>query len=226
MSATPVSEHEAKTRARFDDWSESQTFQRLRPWLAFVQGQVFDQIDWSRATTVLDVACGSGWAVYETASRLEAGRSGMACGCDISEGMLRQRALRERAVAGTHFLAASAQSLPYRDDSFDAIICTAAFHHFPVPEDALREFRRVLRPGGKLLIADACRDQSVGTWIWDRLHRWFEKGHVKYYRTDELLALLRGAGFAEIELRELAPTYAETKKLTRKAGIFSAVKPH
>ncbi len=45
MSVTPVSEQEAKARARFDDWSESQTFQRLLPWLAFVQGHVLDQID-------------------------------------------------------------------------------------------------------------------------------------------------------------------------------------
>ena len=224
MTATHVSDHEAKARDRFDDWSESQTFQRLRPWLAYVQGYVLDQIDWSRSPAVLDVACGSGWAVYETARRQQ-GNGGLACGCDISEGMLRQRASGPPAHDDTHFAAASAQSLPYQSGTFDAVICTAAFHHFPVPEEALQEIRRVLRPGGKLLIADTCRDQSVGTWIWDRLHRWFEKGHVKYYRTDELLSLLRGAGFERVELNELAPTYAQTKKLIRKAGIFSAIEP-
>lgn len=225
MTASPVSDHEAKARHRFDEWSESQTFQRLRPWLAYVQGHVLDMIDWSQATAVLDVACGSGWAVYESGLRLQANGGGLACGCDISEGMLRQRAASDAPVANAAFVAASAQSLPYRSDSFDAIICTAAFHHFPVPQEALQECRRVLRPGGKMLIADTCRDQSVGTWVWDRLHRWFEKGHVKYYRTDELLGLLRGAGFDGVELRELAPTYAQTKKLIRKVGIFSAIEP-
>lgn len=224
MTVTHVSDHEAKARDRFDDWSESQTFQRLRPWLAFVQGHVLDRIDWSRGPNVLDVACGSGWAVYETAHRLR-GQGGLACGCDISEGMLKQRALGPESETGACFAAASAQSLPFDSGTFDAVICTAAFHHFPVPEEALQEIRRILRPGGMLLIADTCRDQSIGTWIWDRLHRWFEKGHVKYYRTDELLGLLRGAGFEQVELNELAPSYAQTKKLVRKAGIFSAVEP-
>ena len=122
MSVSPFSEHEAQARDRFDDWSASQTFQRLRPWLAFVQDHVLDQIDWPRATAVLDVACGSGWAVYESALRLQANGGGAACGCDISEGMLRQRAATGAPVAGAYFLAASAQSLPYRSDSFDAII--------------------------------------------------------------------------------------------------------
>ena len=177
----------------------------------------------SRFAAVLDVACGSGWAVYEAAARLDGKPSALACGCDISEGMLRQRAAPQDGPAGTHFLAASAQSLPYCDDSFDAVICTAAFHHFPAPGDALSEFRRVLRPGGKVLIAETCRDKSIGTWVFDRLHRWFEKGHVKYYRTDELLTLLREAGFERQAVHELAPSYAEVKKLVRRSWIFSAI---
>ena len=89
MNATHVSDHEAKARDRFNDWSESQTFQRLGPWLAFVQEHILGRIDWARANAVLDVACGSGWAVYESGLRLQAGGGGLACGCDISEGMLR-----------------------------------------------------------------------------------------------------------------------------------------
>ena len=226
MTANTVSEHEAQARDRFDQWSKSQTFQRLRPWLAFVQSHVLDQIDWPRTTAVLDVACGSGWAVYEAAGRLRANQGGIACGCDISTGMLGKRTSSESDGGATIcFTAASAQSLPYAPGSFDAVFCTAAFHHFPVPEGALAEFRRILRAGGTLLIADSCRDQSPGTWVWDRLHRWFERGHVKYYRRQELLDLLEAAGFTQIELVELDPSYRETRKLVRKAALFSARTP-
>lgn len=217
--------HEKEARERFDKWSESQTFQRLGPWLVHVQCHVLDQIDWSEATHVLDVGCGSGWAVYEAAQRLHQNEGALACGCDLSMGMLRQGLDVEPTPSNAHFLVASAQSLPYRNDCFDAIFCTAAFHHFPVPAEALLEFRRVLQPRGKVLIVDTCRDQSIGTWIWDRLHRWFEKGHVKYYRTDELLALISGARFDRVKLTELNPSYAETKKLFRKIAVFSATKP-
>ena len=225
MKLDTTADHETAARARFDDWSETNTFRRLRPWLALVQGQVLDRIDWSRTQRFLDVACGSGWAVREAARRLRRKPGGLAVGCDISQGMLNQRAGQGSDAELTAFLAASAQSLPYATSSFDALIVTAAFHHFPVPEEALLEFRRVLRPGGMLLIADTCRDQSLGTWIWDRLHRWFEKGHVKYYRRDELRELLGDSGFVQVELRELTPTYAESKKLVGNAALFSAVSP-
>jgi ubiquinone/menaquinone biosynthesis C-methylase UbiE len=162
--------------------------------------------------------------VREASRRQEAASGGFAVGCDISQGMLSQRSPADGAAA-TAFLAASAQALPYTADSFDAMIVTAAFHHFPAPQDALKEFRRVLRPGGMLLIADTCRDQSLGTWIWDRLHRWFEKGHVKYYHRDELRELLRGEGFSQIELQELTPSYAESKKLVGNAALFYATSP-
>lgn len=225
MKLEATVEHEAAARDRFDGWAESQTFQRLRPWLALVQQKVLDRIDWPSTQRFLDVACGSGFAVYEAGRRLRGKPGALACGCDLSEGMLRQRAAAPPDAGKTGFLAASAQSLPYADHSFDALIVTAAFHHFPVPAQALLEFRRVLRPGGSLLIADTCRDQSLGTWIWDRIHRWFEKGHVKYYRTDELRSLLTETGFGEIELEELDPSYAETKKLIRRAALFAARAP-
>ena len=224
-STHSFSGHEAAARLRFDDWSASATFQRLRPWLAYVQGKVLKQIDWQGATRVLDVDCGSGWAVFEAARHLQRHNGGMACGCDISIGMLAERATEGQQPGGARFLAASAQALPYRSHTFDVIICTAAFHHFPLPLGALREFRRVLRSGGLVLIADTCRDQSTGTWIWDRMHRWFEPGHVKYYRTDELRRLLTKAGFKSLSLKDLRPTYRQTKKLVRRAALFHAVSP-
>lgn len=42
--------------------------------------------------------------------------------------------------------------IPVENDSYDAILCTEVFEHIPYPERAVREFRRILRPGGKLLI--------------------------------------------------------------------------
>ena len=215
-----ITEHEGWARDRFDAWSTSATFQRLKPWLAYVQRQVLDRIDWARTTAVLDVACGSGYAVDEAARRLRDG--GFACGCDLSEGMLRQRA-GSYDSAKTGFAAASAQALPFQSGSFDAVICTTAFHHFPEPVEALREFKRVLRPGGQVLIADTCRDCSVGTWVWDLIHRLFEKGHVRYHRTDEMRAFLEEAGFGSVKVEVLSPSYAETRKLVRHTALISGI---
>jgi len=216
--------HEAEAQQRFDEWSESSTFKRLRSWLSFVQSQALEEIDWARAQTILDVGCGSGWAVYQSAHRLAANGSGIACGCDLSLGMLQQRG-RAPSQLKAHFSAASAQDLPFQDSCFDALLCTVAFHHFPEPDKALREFNRVLCPGGKVVIADSFRDLSWGLWLWDHLHRWFEPGHVRYYRIEELQNLLDAAGFAELETRELRPTFSQSRKLFRNSGLVMARKP-
>jgi ubiquinone/menaquinone biosynthesis C-methylase UbiE len=210
----------------FGKWSGTQIFRRHRPWFVLVQRQVLDRIDWSRTHVILDVACGSGRAAREASRRLQRHGDAIACGCDLSGGMLQQRFADGPVPANAHFAVASAQRLPFRDHAFGAITCTAAFHHFPVPQQALVEFRRLLRPDGALLISDTCRDLSLAKWVWDRLRRWFEPGHVKYYRTVEIIRLLRNADFQDIEMTVFAPSYAESRKLFGSVAIFSAKAPH
>lgn len=217
--------HEAQARRRFDAWSDSKTFQRLGPWLRYVQRNVLDRIEWHQVTAFLDVACGSGWAAAQAGRLLEGTSRGIACGCDNSVGMLARSAGDQSGGTKPFLAGASAQALPYRGDTFEAVICTAAFHHFPAPVEALEELKRVLRSGGKLIITDPCRDQSLGTWIWDRLHRWFEPGHVAYYRSSEVRAFLDAAGFTQVHVIELHPPFWKTRKLFSRVALFLATAP-
>lgn len=221
MTHGGASSHETEARERFDSWSKSLTFSRLKPWLSWVQRQALERLDWSGVSRVLDIGCGSGWAVGEAAHRLAG--TGTAFGCDISLKMLGQRTAFSFPVNAC-FIASGAQSLPFSAHTFDAVLCTVAFHHFPNPQQALEEMRRVLRPGGQLAIADSCRDLSIGFWWWDRLHRWFEKGHVMYYRTDELISLSSRAGFEGGEIQVLEPTFAQSRKVFRKSALLVARK--
>jgi ubiquinone/menaquinone biosynthesis C-methylase UbiE len=214
--------HEIQVRQWFDNWSKSRTSQRISPWLVYVQEQVLSMIDWTKVSRVLDIGCGSGKAVYEVAKCLELRHGAIACGCDLSTGMLKEGLNENAKYAKACFLSASAQSLPFAENSFDVVMCTIAFHHFSVPNLALEEFRRVLCAGGKVLIADVFRDISVGTWIFNRLHRWFETGHVKYYRIDEMLRMLRNASYKNIKVSKINPPIYKTKKIFRKVGIFHA----
>jgi ubiquinone/menaquinone biosynthesis C-methylase UbiE len=214
--------HDVTLRERFDHWARSPSFRHVSPWLAAVQDRLLERIDWRQARRFLDVGCGVGRAVLLAARRLARAPGAIACGCDISPGMLARRTRSTSAGAPTMFSAAKARDLPFPDSTFDLLISTAAFHHFPEPLVALREFGRVLCPGGTLWIADTCRDQSLGAWAWDRLHRWFEAGHVQYYRRLQLRCLISDAGFVNIEATSLDLTYAETRKLVRGTVLFSA----
>jgi ubiquinone/menaquinone biosynthesis C-methylase UbiE len=56
------------------------------------------------------------------------------------------------------FTLSSASSLPFADGSFDVVVSANAFHYFGDPASALQDMRRVLKPSGRLVILDWCRD--------------------------------------------------------------------
>lgn len=104
--------------------------------------------------TVLDVAVGTG-SVAGEALRL-VGPSGRVVGVDPSLGMLAQARARLRlpAVQGL------AEALPFRDQSFDFLSMGYALRHVADIRTTFREYHRVLRPGGQLLILDFTRPRT------------------------------------------------------------------
>ena len=94
---------------------------------------------------VLDVCSGPGM-LAEAASR----RGAAAVGLDFSEKVVE---IAKRNVPGADFQQGDAQSLPFNDDSFDAVVCGYGVIHVPDPEQALKEMRRVLRPDGRMAIS-------------------------------------------------------------------------
>jgi len=95
---------------------------------------------------VLDVGCGTGLFAARIGRELPGAD---VVGCDFSRGMLEKATGRARDAA---FVRGSALSLPFRDGSFEALVCTEAFHWFPDPDEALREFFRVLAPKGRAFV--------------------------------------------------------------------------
>lgn len=74
---------------------------------------------------------------------------------DISEGMLKQaEALAKKNTFPVSFKLASAQKLPFEDDTFDYIICTCVLCSVPEPVIALKEMKRVLKPEGKIIMLE------------------------------------------------------------------------
>jgi len=102
---------------------------------------------------VLDVACGTGLVSFEAARTV--GPDGRVLGIDLSDGMVaaaRQRPARQQ-VPNIAFARMDAEALALPDASFDIALCTLGLMYMPEPEQALREMRRVLRPGGRLVLA-------------------------------------------------------------------------
>jgi len=107
---------------------------------------------------VLDIGTGSGIVAIEVASRL--GTGGRIVGIDLSREMLTQAALHARHAPGSDRIALTetdAEHLPFPNAAFDCIVSLFALLHFPNPARALAEMRRVLKPGGRLVLGIGSR---------------------------------------------------------------------
>lgn len=112
--------------------------------------------------TVLDIGCGAGMDLMLAARR--AGPGGRAIGIDMTEAM-RDRARGSAAAAGltnVEVHRADATALPLQDASVDVIISNGVLNLVPEKEKAFQEIRRVLRPSGRLQLADIALDVELG----------------------------------------------------------------
>jgi len=112
-------------------------------------------------TRVLDVGCGTG-----DYAALAAQHGGRYFGIDFANAMVREgRARTSRAGHAAHFAVGAGQSLPFGDDTFDLVLGMGYIAYFEDPEPALMEIRRVLEPGGVLIL------QSRKSDLWGAIDR-------------------------------------------------------
>lgn len=158
---------------------------------------------------VLDVATGTGAVAVAVAQRLPGGR---VMAIDVSERML-DRAyanVRRMALHNVDLHPMDAAALEFRDGYFDAITCSFGLFFLPDMLAALREWRRVLRPGGRILLTGFAADafQPLAGMFCERLAACggpaiapADFGWQRLADTEALGELLAAAGFAEIEAK-------------------------
>jgi len=121
----------------------------------------------------------------------------------MTEAMLENTANHLSDIKNINYTIADAENLPFEDDSFDIITCRYAAHHFPHPEQFIRESYRVLKQGGTCLIVDNVghESQEYDTFI-NMLDKKRDPSHVRALPINEWKEYLQRIGFS-IE-REIA----------------------
>ena len=185
------SDHLQKAADRFDDWACTYGEDRISPWFKFNQQLAISKLNLTYGKNFLDVGCGTGWAVREASKIIG---NGKACGIDISPKMIEKAKIQSEGFKNVDFKIASSESIPFPDETFDAVICTCSFHHYENPNRVLKEFKRIIKREGKIVIIDAARNIFFPVWVQDRLRRMFERSHVKYYTTSEIKELITRHG--------------------------------
>jgi ubiquinone/menaquinone biosynthesis C-methylase UbiE len=156
---------------------------------AFVQSHSFDR--------VLDLGCGGGHASFTTAAHV-----GEVIAYDLSDAMLAAVATEaaSRGIANLSTQQGKAEVLPFEDASFDFVATRYSTHHWQDVPAALREARRVLKPGASLMVMDAVAPEGVlcDTFV-QTIEMLRDPSHVRDYSVHEWLNMLRAAGFAPEE---------------------------
>lgn len=183
------------------------------PWLAPWTDELINVANPHPGERILDIACGTGTVARTIADRLSP--SAHITGVDLNASMV--EVAQDLVPVGIKIAweTASADSLPFSDDSFDLAVCQQGFQFFPDRLAALREANRVLRPGGRitmsvwtsieqcpvqLALAEAL-DQHLGRDVGENMRLPFACPDAETLRT-----LLTDAGFRDVSLSTQAKT--------------------
>jgi len=125
----------------------------LECWYGEATRQMLDMALIQPGQRILDVAAGAGEPAVSAAQRV--GPSGYVLATDISEGIieLALQVARERGLKQIEVRSMDGEKLDLPDASFDAVLCRLGLMYMPHPVTALREWRRALRPGGRVAVA-------------------------------------------------------------------------
>ncbi len=171
---------------------------------SYFAGRLVAFVDPEAGSEVLDVATGTGAVLLAAAERL--GDSGRFVGVDLSPEMLERAAVRvrERSLVNVALHLMDAEALEFADESFDCVLSSFGLSSLPDKPGALQEFRRVLRPRGRIGLVDALGwyFQHDRRWAWqEEVLRSFGalRGDRSPDAEAELAQELGQAGFCEVE---------------------------
>ncbi len=193
--------------------SPAPTEGRLIPWASFYDVTVnlmtlsqasrlrrltVDQALLQPGETLLDVGCGTGGVTIP--AKMRVGIRGSAAGIDPDPQMIaRARRKAKRAGIEIDFRVGVIESLPFPDETFDVATSSLMMHHLPeqLQVEGLAEIRRVLKPEGRILIADMTRPSNsfVKRFFTLLVHH----GHGIQFGNEDLPKLMREAGFEKVE---------------------------
>jgi SAM-dependent methyltransferase len=182
------------------DWLEAQS---LHPFLRDVAARSLARMALQPGESVLDAGCGTG--VFLPGLAAIVGAEGRVVGVDHAPAFLEEARTRlaEASLSDrVELVEGDVHRLPFADATFDAVHCERVLMHVANPEVAIREMRRVLRPGGRVLLAEVNAASARQAHPDPEAERMISAGLVSGIRNPtmgiDLRGLVVGAGFVEV----------------------------
>jgi ubiquinone/menaquinone biosynthesis C-methylase UbiE len=159
---------------------------------------VINKLDELSFNNLLDVGCGTGNLLSLINTRYDV----QIAGVDLTPKML--NIARIKLGDDADLKVADSEDLPFEDNKFDMVICTDSFHHYPHPENVLKEIRRVLEPDGMIIIADPYTPAPLRQMV-NLYFKLSRSGDVKVYSKSDIYKLLENTGFKSVKYEQTGP---------------------
>ncbi len=195
---------ENKARARLFYKYLSRVYDRINPfvWTEEMRTDALTLLDFSDDPTVLDVGCGTGFATEGLLEHVEE-----VYAIDQSEHQLEQAYAKFGKRGPVHFHRGDAERLPFATDAFDVVWSSGSIEYWPDPVRTLREFRRVLKPGGQVLVVGPnTPDDPIARRLADAMMLFYDE-----YEADRMF---KTAGFEEVRHAFMGPSYSPEVAIT------------
>ncbi len=145
-----------------------------------------------RGEKILDAGCGTGEILSAISKTI--GKKGELVGIDLCEDMLDIAKKKLSNCSEAALIADNLENISYPDDYFNAVICVNVMHYFHDLSLVLKEFRRILKTEGRLILVGFCTDYFFFSLI-ERIWRIFIPSHIQAYRLKELSQEAKKSGF-------------------------------
>jgi len=162
-------------------------------------GSTMEALNIAEGERILDLGCGRGEDTLLAAVLV--GPQGHATGLDLTSAMVK-RAMENAETAGISnatFVQGNIEALPFPDESFDGVMSNCVINHAKDKSAVYREIRRVLKQGGRFVIADATTKEPLSPEVKNDPQAWAEC-YGGAITEAEYLAAIKGAGFSRIDI--------------------------
>ena len=200
MSTLPsTNEHlptDERLRLEFNDWARAGRGEGMEKGHRPVGKQAIELMGIQLNSRVLDVGCGTGWATRLLAAKA---RDGSVAGIDIADEMIRLARETSTSFSNVEFRVASAERLPFNDGEFTHAFSMESLYYYADMLGALREIKRVLKPGGLFVNVVDLYEENMPS------HQWVAelKVPVQLLSSAGYRALFERAGFVNVHDRRL-----------------------
>ena len=126
--------------------------------------EILEELEKESFSDLLDAGCGPAPMISLLAEKYPDRHY---TGLDLTPAMIEQA--KAKHIANAEFVVGDCENFPFEENSFDAIICSNSFHHYPDPQGFFDSVKRCLRPGGRLILRDVTSENKLLVWLMDHI---------------------------------------------------------